>query len=91
MINNVKETLDKLGVTITDDKTGEYRPLEDILMDVANAFKEFKTKNKAETDESIIKNRESLIDDVCLSLAGGVGIRDKIKNKNQLKALLFKL
>jgi hypothetical protein len=84
-MNNVQEKLKEIGVSITDEKTGGYRGLEEVMIDIAKAFKDLRNKNKTEVNKNIIKERENLIDDICLSLANGE------KDKGTVKSLLFKL
>lgn len=89
--DNVKEKLNKIGVSIIDKENGNYRNLDNVLMDIAKAFKKLMDKNKKETNKNIIKEREDTIDDICSTLAGGDGIRDKTKNKYALKSCLLNL
>ena len=89
--DSVKEKLSKIGVYIKDTKSGQYKNLDDVLMDISKAFKDLTNKNKKETDKNIIKQREDTIDDICSTLAGGYGLRDKTRNKYALRSLLFKL
>lgn len=90
-MNDIKEKLKEIGVEVLDNTTGEFRSFEDVMAGISKAFKDLIEKNKTETDKDIIKQREDIIDNICYDLAGGIGIRDKTKNKNELKALLFKL
>jgi hypothetical protein len=90
-MNSIQENLSKIGVSLINSNTGKYRSLEDVMIDVAKAFNDLKIKNKTETNQDIIKEREKLIDDTCYALAGGFGIRDKTKNKYEIKSLLLKL
>ena len=84
-MTDIQKKINELGVSIIDRKTGEFRSLQDIMIDVAKVFKDFRNQNKTETNQSIIKEREAIIDDICLSFARSE------KDKDIVKALLFKL
>lgn len=90
-MNDIQEKLKEIGVEVIDKTTGEFRSFEEVMGNISKAFKDLMEKNKTETDDNIVKQREDTIDNICFDLAGGIGIRDKTKNKNELKTLLFKL